>query len=499
MAPTGGRVRGAGMFPELRWIERRAGLEPKAPTVTFRATPKQVEFMNVVRDGRFRFCAIGGGIRGTKTIACLAVLVVMCRMFPRSRWAIVRTDLPTLRRNIVPSMEKIRLWSGGFVGALNQSTWTYTCANGSELILFAEQATQDPELERFKGLEVNGFLGEEASELQEKTAVKMIERAGSYIIPALPNEPEPRQPPPLLLFNFNPCKEWPRAWFYEPWKNGTLAAPYSFTPATIADNPFASEEYKASLKFMPPEEYARFVQGEWDFVDDPRQLIKTEWLWRARNIDFVDGPVRIGADVARYGDDHTSITKVRGNALRKLIHMNHFDNVEVATALLNEANGAPEPVASGDDVRVDVVGLGSGVVDYCRLKKLHVTSVIAGAKPIPRPGAFFQFKDLRSQMWWEAREKFRTGQLQLFLTNTKGEEVTLPPKLLQDLTAIKYEISGDKVISVEPKEGTSTDWGLKNRLGRSPDDGDAYVMAVFDFPPAPRRPILPGSVTIVGH
>src|SRR5262245_2525619 len=115
------------------------------------------------------YMAIGGGIRGTKTIACLALFVTLCRIFPRSRWAVVRKDLPTIRRNVLPSMEKIRLWAGGFVGELNQSNWTYTCANGSQILLFAEQFTQDPELERWKGLEVNGFDLEEASELNEKS------------------------------------------------------------------------------------------------------------------------------------------------------------------------------------------------------------------------------------------------------------------------------------------------------------------------------------------
>lgn len=482
------------IFPEYILDGRKAEREP---TISFRATPKQVEFISAMLTLRFTFLAIGGGIRGTKTICVLVCLTILCRMFPRSRWAIVRTDMPTLRRNVIPAMDKIVLWSGGFVGPLNQSTWTYTCANGSQLLLFAEQFAQDPELNRWKGLEVNGFALEEGNELSEKSANKAIERAGSYVIPGTPDDPEPRQPPPFVFVTFNPCMEWPRTWFYEPWKNATIKPPYFFLPATILDNPFATDEYKASLKHLPPEEYKRFVEGEWDFIDDPRQLIKLEWIWAARAVEFVDGKPKMGADIARYGRDWSSVYKVRGNALWGYKNFKHFDNVAVAQAILNMAADRDAPV-NGRDIRIDVVGLGSGVVDFCRHKALPVEEYIAGGKVIERPGAFFKFKNLRSQVWWEFREKLRLKQFRLCLINSNGEEEPLPAKLIGDLTNIRYEISGEKEISVEPKEGTSPDWGLTERLGRSPDDGDALVCAAFDWPTTAKRPILPGTQIMSG-
>jgi hypothetical protein len=494
------------LFPELRHLDERYN-KAATPSVTFTATPKQAEFMRAVQSGQYTFMAIGGGIRGTKTICCLATLITLCRIFPRSRWAVVRTDLPTLRRNVVPSMEKLRLWSGGFVGELNHSTWSYTCANGSVIILFSEQFPQDPELERFKGLEVNGFDAEEASELNEKTANKMIERAGSYVIPGTPDDPSPKQPPPIILFNFNPCANWPRKWFYEPWRSGSLRAPYYFLPATIADNPYASDAYKKSLTYLPPEEYKRFVEGEWDFIDDPTQLIKTEWLWAARNVEYVPGEARIGADIARYGDDHTSIYKTEGNRIRKYLNFHKFDLMTVGDAILNEAADERCPV-TGPNTRIDVVGLGAGVVDYCIRQGLPVKEVIAGSpETIPRPGSFFTFKNLRSQILWEAREKFRLGQFSLYMEDNKGNEVSLPERLIGDLASFRYRISGDKEIEVEPKDsatiGLATSgnakWGVKQRLGRSPDDAEALVSALFDFPDTPQRPRFPGTVIIRGY
>src|SRR4051812_6403183 len=154
--------------PALASANKKAQ-EAKAKILSFTATPLQVKWIEAIMSGDYNFLGIGGGIRGTKTFACISALILLCRIYPRSRWAIVRKDLPTIRRNVIPSMDKLRIMSGGFVGELNMSTWSYNCANGSILILFAEQFIQDPELERWKGLEVNGFDLEEGSELAEKS------------------------------------------------------------------------------------------------------------------------------------------------------------------------------------------------------------------------------------------------------------------------------------------------------------------------------------------
>jgi hypothetical protein len=494
------------IFPGLR--RRSKATSPDEPRTTFAATPKQVQLMNVVTDGRFRFIGFGGGIRGTKTYGCLAVLITLCRMFPRSRWAIVRKDLPTIRRNVVPSFNKIRADTGGFVREINRSEWIAHCANGSEIIFFPELYEQDPELERWKGLEVNGFLLEEGSELNEKSANKSIERAGSWVVPPTEEDPSPKQPPPFVLVTFNPCKGWPRKWFYEPWKAGTIKPPYFFLPTTIADNPFAGEEYKESLKYLPPEEYRRFVLGEWDFVDDPDQLIKSEWIWNARNVEpkTKAGPAKLGVDVARYGDDFTTIARQEGNALVNIEEHRHLSTDRVADIVALRAAGIDGGVndeerqraapVDGMNVHIDSVGLGAGTVDSCRRAGLPVREFNSSAAPVirkyPKPNtkdagllamwqilnsSTFKFKNIRSQAWWEFREKLRLGLYSFSLRLGNGKERPVPEKLVADLAAVRYTISGDKVISVESKDD------IKKRLGRSTDDGDAVVMVAFDFPP----------------
>lgn len=437
------------------------------------ATPKQAEFIKRMLSGRYRYLATGGGIRGTKTFTTLAALITLCRVFPGSRWAIVRKDLPTIRRNVLPSWEKIRPQS--FMGPINRTSWTSTAANGSQVLFFPESLTEDPELNRWKGLEVNGFLLEEANELSERSYYKAIERAGAWIIPRSEDNPFPKQPPPLILFTFNPCDNWPRQVFYEPHERGTLKEPFYYLPATLVDNPFLTEEYRESLKNLPDREYQTFVLGKWGLMDDPSQLISLQWVLNAQNVEPAQGTRKLGIDVARYGDDHTVFAFLSSpNTLDRLEAHQGLSIDKTADMVMRYTahRGLDSWWCDPEHTNVDGVGLGAGVVDICKGRGAHVNDLVSGAAPIEREDRdgdtlVLKFKNLRSQMWWEFREKLRQGLFSL--------PADLDPRVISDLTAPKYTIEKDKVIKVESKDD------IKKRLGRSTDWGDALVYAAFEF------------------
>lgn len=461
-----------------------AMIAAKQSAPTFVATEKQSQFIEDVLSQDYLYMAMGGGIRGTKTWTVLATFILLCRLYPRSRWAIVRKDLPTLRRNTIPSMDKLRDRCSGFVGELNQTTWTYKCTNGSAIILFPESFESDPDLDRWKGLEVNGFALEEANELTEQSANKAIERAGSWIIPPTMTDPEPKQPPPYVFYTFNPCVNWPRAWFWEPHSTGTLKAPYYFLPATAADNPYIPDAVREAWKNLPKAEYDRFVAGEWNFADDPDQLIKAEWIWRARNLEPIDGPNRVACDVARFGDDETTICKTKGNSLVSIKAYHKIPTDITAEYVMLACREEDFYVDDKDgNLRIDTVGVGGGVADNCVAKGFEVTEVIAGGEVWAREESFYKFKNVRSQMWWEAREKLRLGLAPL--------PMELPVRLVADLTSVKYRIHADRTVEIDPKEKT------KSLTGRSPDWGDSYVMALLDPPvKRPNRKAVPATMSL---
>lgn len=249
--------------------------------VLFNSFPKQDEFIEAVFDPKFTFVLYGGAIRGGKTFAALGTTIILCTKYPGSRWAIVRKDGMTLERNTLPAWDKIKPYN--IISSYNGRTRTVTFNNGSQIIFFAENFHKDKELNRWKGLEVNGFVLEEINELQEVSYHKAIERAGSWIIPETPIH---KQPPPTIMATCNPTQGWVKDMFYTPWQKGTLAPHIKYIPSTIFDNPHVPAAYIESLKTLPRYEYEVFVMGNWDV-----QLKTGGEFWKNFELEHHIGPV----------------------------------------------------------------------------------------------------------------------------------------------------------------------------------------------------------------
>jgi hypothetical protein len=474
-----------------------------APTSRFIATPKQQQWVDTILSGKYTRMATGGAIRGTKTWMTLAGLIMLMWRFPRSRWAVVRMDLPTLKRNTIPSIEKLRELTGGWLGELNQSRWEYTAANGSKLLIIPESIQDDPELKAFHGFEVNGFLLEECQELSEKTYFKSIERAGAHFIPPdakqswviaraikrgmMPSEAHrlfgPEQPPAFIFLTFNPTDEWPRWTFYEPHLAGVLEAPYFYLPTTIVDNPYAPASYLASLEELREknyDEYERMVLGIWGKVRTANQLISSDMVVASYHVIPEPGPQREGLDVARYGDDDSVWTHITGNVVDEIEDHNGWDLNEVFVRSLERIR---DRSIDADYYTIDTVGMGGGPADNLTANGYRVRNFEAGRRPIPRQieetdmRSLFRFADLRTQAWWEFREKLVNKEIRINVRH---------PRLIRDLTAPRYTVN-NRVIELEPKKET------KKRTGKSPDYGDSVVMAAFDWPPRDEHWMTPSA------
>lgn len=125
-----------------------------------------------------------------------------------------------------------------------------------------------------------------------------------------------------------------------------------------------------------------------------------------------------------------------------------------------------------DFIVVDVVGWGAGVFDQLN----H-----AGFPVVPFNGArgtrmrdvtgTLGFNNLRSAYWWRLREALDPS-----LTNSTPLMIPDDSRLVGDLTAPRwYELAGGK-IALEPKDK------IRERIGRSPDAGDAVSMTLYEPP-----------------
>ena len=183
---------------------------------------------------------------------------MLCFQWPKSRWLVVRESLPTLKKTILVSFNKIvDEGLGQYIKSYNQATQTVTFNNGSELIFMAESFDTDKDLNRFRGLEINGAGIDEINEIQKLTFLKILERSGSWTgSPGCPSK---------VIASCNPANNWVKEDIYDKWKEGKLNPRWAYIPSKITDNPHIPAEYIESLKAnLPRYQYTVFVEGVWD-------------------------------------------------------------------------------------------------------------------------------------------------------------------------------------------------------------------------------------------
>lgn len=221
--------------------------------ILFSPTPKQQYFLEKFFEPQYTFLCYGGAAGGGKTFVSLGIIIMLCRFYPNSRWAVLRKSLTEIKLNTLPSFWKI--CPTNFVQVWNKSEFTCTFRNGSQIIFKGENISDDPELQWMDGLEVNGFLLEQAEEMSAKTFDKCKLRAGRNVINPMP--------PIKIILTLNPSQSWPRDLIYKPYMEEKLDPPYFYVPAYISDNPHLPEQYVAGLKHLDNITYRRFVEGDW--------------------------------------------------------------------------------------------------------------------------------------------------------------------------------------------------------------------------------------------
>jgi hypothetical protein len=183
----------------------------------------------------------------------------------------------------------------------------------------------------------------------------------------------------------------------------------------------------------------------------------------------------VGADIAEEGGDQTVLAPRYDEVIGELRRLPRGDVMEATghiISVLNGAEGNPPAI-------VDAIGLGAGVVPRLREQGHSAIAFKSSNKTRLRDRSReLEFLNCRAAAYWRARD---------LLDPANGHAVALPPddKLIGDLTAPKWWISSTGKIQIESKKD------IKDRLGRSPDSGDAVIQALWlgagVLPSAPRR------------
>lgn len=212
--------------------------------------------------------------------------------------------------------------------------------------------------------------------------------------------------------------------------------------------------------------FRKRVKGEFP-VTGSNQLISEESMQACREL-VIPGyqifPIRIGVDVARFGEDDTVITVVQGRKIMETIPLHGRDTVQVFTKVLEAYNHWRE--RSNVHVYVDDIGVGGGVTDMLRHSRVPVIPVNSGAVPNDTE----RFLNLRMEMWWTMAEAIREG------IDMSGLEEKTYERLKDDVTNIEYFNNPKN----QKYQLESVD-DLKARELPSPDYGTALALT-FAYP-----------------
>ena len=245
----------------------------------------------------------------------------------------------------------------------------------------------------------------------------------------------------------------------------------TFIRARLSDNEYLERDgaYRAVLQALREPLRSQMLNGDFtaSAEADPFQVIPTAWVqaaqkrWMER--EQPDTPLTsVGVDPNRGGKDNMGISK---------LYDNYFAEVEkyggvivkdgaIAAELIRQSVGDTKA-----PVGIDIIGIGSSAYDHAKVMYNSIVPINAasGSEYRDRSG-LLKMRNMRAEYHWRLHDA---------LDPVHGDDIALPPgnEIIADLCAARYSVSSAGVI-IESKDE------IKKRIGRSPDVGDAIMLAL---------------------
>lgn len=293
----------------------------------------------------------------------------------------------------------------------------------------------------------------------------------AYLYPEQFQHPHPAAPGELRWYRTEGDKQ---VMYTEP-VEGSMSR--TFIPAKLADNPYLAEtNYRAILNSLPEPLRSQLLHGDFSATaeDDPWQIIPTKWVllaqerWQQREQPAT--PITaVGVDAVRGGMDNFTLAKRYDNWFPPVLKVpgRAVPDGPTAAGIIEQQVGKEEPLI----INIDIIGVGGSTYDstVVMYPQAWPVNVSERSDYTDRSGRL-RMRNLRAEIHWRLREA---------LDPDHGDDLALPPdkELLADLCAPRYRVTAAGV-QVESKEE------IKERIGRSPDVGEAVMLCLY-MPPLP--------------
>jgi len=223
------------------------------------------------------------------------------------------------------------------------------------------------------------------------------------------------------------------------------------------------------------------VLGLFPSVGNPMALIPLQWVERAKLKQSPrEGIHELGGDVGGGGDSST-VCERHGEVFRIIREDTNPDTMQTCGNFLAdlESTGA-------DCIKVDMIGIGRGVVDRGQELEKPVLGINVGTAPYDDPELTEEekkligpgFVNLRAQLWWNVRTLFEHNLVDL---DPEDEQ------LAAELVEIRFKRTSTGKIQVESKSD------MMARGVPSPNRADALMLAAAP-PQAVEEDVLDGCV-----
>lgn len=430
--------------------------------------PKQQRVVDAVNDPAIHTIVLIGSVGTGKTDIAAHVGISLAYNFPRTYFTVFRQNISTAKRSVIPSYLNM-LDMMNFVEKedykYNRQDFEIKFLHNRSVIGFVEaDATKDRQGRKIKGINATANHIDEGDEIAQSLFNMAQARKGRRNQGGQPS---------ISIITMNPNDTYMRELYYDPYKAGKLPEGVVVIEFTIED----SWQTEADIKNMltnPRPWVERYIRNNWNFQDDDASLFKYKYFSSAvQSMWDINAPRTAGFDVARTGTDRSVIALWAGDTLVDIIVIkDKTQKIKTDDQAMMLIKFMTENSVLAENVAVDAVGVGVGVIDHAKSKGIEVKEFISGARPISERNPDgtekpTRYDNLRSQVIWEFALGLEQGRYKIF------EGCPFRNELISEAMAHLHEIS-DKRLSVESKDK------VKERTGSlSPDIFDAVVMGLY--------------------
>lgn len=421
-------------------------------------TEKQIKTLRLLFDFSVIFVGYGGAARSGKTILECFWVMFNALSFPDTGWFLGRKELKRLRLTVLKSLLKVFKFYGLVKDVdykYNQQDSVIIFSNKSEIFLLdLDSSPSDPEHLWTGGYEFTGGAIDESNECSESMIIAINARCGwrhndTYNIPQ------------STLETFNPDKGHVNRRYWKPFRDKKEKEHERFVRALPTDNPHPLVKLwvKNMYKTGDKRRTERLVEGNFDYDDDPTRLFDDDCLVDMFTNKFIEhGTGYITIDVARLGEDRSVIMVWDGWVVT---HIESYGKIK--TNILNEhvERLAKKHKIPKSRIVADEDGVGGGIVDFGGYKGF-VNNERAKKKE--------NFFNLKSQCYFYIAKRVNNNEIYC-----KVDDTDIRNNLIEELEQMKdYNSDKDNQKKrVTPKEI------VKEKLGRSPDYADAFMMREY--------------------